>query len=283
MRTSHLLAALFLALSFCLAPAASAQELAKRTLFKSDSFDFGSGGTVSIKGTPVGSISVEGWNNNRIQIDAEIELSGRTSLELDELAKVTGFVLDESIGHTSITSVGTHDKRYMKRVAKKFPKELLGLPFRIDYVIKVPRYSDLQIDGGNGDLSISGVDGVIRVNFLESNAKLDLIGGVILATIGTGIVDVTIPARNWRGRTVDIALTMGTMNVHLPPGLNAEVDASVLRTGSIENSYPNLQPRIRKGAFTDKLIAARAGNGGISLKFTVGDGALKIDQVERPE
>lgn len=259
----------------------SAQTV-KRITSKSDTLDFGPGGTLSVMGAPNGSVRVEGWNNGQIQIDAEIEITANSEAELDQISKVTGFVLEESMGRTGVVTLGTHDKAYMKRVAKKFPKELLGLPFKVDYVIKVPRYCDVQIDGGKGDLFIAGIDGTIKVNFLDSNAKLDLVGGAIFATFGGGTVDVSVPTRSWRGRFADISLASGTMNVSLPPSLNAEIDASILRSGKIDNTYGNLKPKTRKDIFTEKLIAARSGVGGIPLKFTVGDGSLNISETKHP-
>lgn len=252
----------------------------KRTTSKSDSLEFGAGGTLSVIGAPAGSIRIEGWNENRVQIDAEIEINAPSERELDLLSKVTGFIMEESLGKTAITSFGTYDKAYMKKVAKKFPKELLGLPFRIDYVIKVPRYCDLQIDGGKGDLFVAGVDGTMKINFLDTNARLDLVGGGVFATFGGGTVDVMVPNRNWRGRFADIQLASGTMNVSLPPSLNAELDASILRSGSIDNTYADLKPKARKDAFTEKLITAKSGSGGVPLKFTVGDGRLNIFQMK---
>lgn len=260
---------------------ASGQTI-KRTISKTDTLDFGPGGTLSVKGAPNGSIRVEGWNKSQVQIDAEIEITANTEAELDQITQVTGFILDESISRTGIVSVGTHDRAYMKRVAKKFPKTLLGLPFKIDYVIKVPTYCDLQIDGGKGDLFVSGIDGTMKINFLDSNAKLDLVGGGIFATFGGGTVDVNVPTRSWRGRFADISLASGVMNVSLPPSLNAEVDASILKTGKIDNAYTNLKPKTRKDTFTEKLIAAKAGNGGIPMKFTVGDGSLNISETKKP-
>lgn len=253
---------------------------AKRTIYKQDSFDFGSGGTLSVIGAPNGSIRVEGWANNKIEVRAEIEITAPSEGDLDKIAAVTGFALEESIGRTGIVSLGTHDKKHLKRAAKKFPKELVGLPFRINYSIKVPRYCDLQIDGGKGDLFVSGIDGTMKINFLDTNARLELIGGGVLATFGGGSVSVTVPTRSWRGRFADISLSSGVMNVSLPPSLNAEVDASIVRTGKIENSFTDLKPRTRKDVFSDKLIAAKSGAGGIPLKFTVGDGTLKIHQTK---
>jgi hypothetical protein len=257
------------------------QATIKRTIYKTDKFDFGVGGTLAVVGAPNGSVRIEGWDKKEIELSAEIELNAATEADLDELAKVTGFVLEESMGRTGIMSVGPHDKAYLKRVAKKFPKTLIGLPYRIDYVIKVPRYSDLQIDGGKGDLYIAGVEGTMKINYLDSNATLNLVGGAILATFGGGTVDVSVPARSWRGRFADIQLASGTMNVSLPPSINAELDASILRTGKIDNAYADLLPRSRKVPFTEKLISAKSGIGGIPLSFTVGDGTLNIFQMKK--
>lgn len=167
----------------------------------------------------------------------------------------------------------------MKRVAKKFPKQLLDMPFKVDYRIKVPVYCDLEIDGGRGDFVLSNVEGVIQIKVLESKAKLDLIGGTVLATIGSGSADITIPTSSWRGRNVDVQMAKGTMSVHLAPNLNANVDASVLRTGQIENALEFLKPRVPRVKFTDKLINAKSGNGGAALSFTVGDGTIKLARI----
>ncbi len=259
---------------------AQTNQLIKRTTYKTETVEFGVGGTVSIIGAPAGSIVVEGWQRNAVEISAEVEMQAATEADLAELARVNGFVIDDSFGHIRITSVGTHDKNYMKRVAKKFPKNLLGLPYKIDYVIKVPAYTDLQIDGGKGDLTLSNVEGAMQINFLESNAKLNLIGGSVVATFGIGEVEVIIPNRSWRGRSADIQMASGTMRVQLPLNLNANLDARVLRGGQIENALTNLKPRNR-AKFTEKSILANVGGGGAFLNFTVGDGTLKLIETEK--
>lgn len=265
---------------FCVASGSFAQTkpLLKRTTYKTETVDFGVGGTVSIVGAPNGAITIEGWQKNEVEISAEIEVQGASESDLAQLAQISTYILDESFGHLRISSVGVHDKKYIKTVAKKFPKNLLEMPLKIDYKIKVPTFCDLEIDGGHGDLTLSNVEGAMRIRVLETNAKLNLVGGTLLGTFGKGNVDVTIPSRSWRGRNVDIQLATGTINVQFPPNLSAFVDAQVLRTGQIENSYGLLKPRER-AKFTDKSINAKAGNGGAQLSFTVGDGTLKISEI----
>ncbi|HSK74006.1 MAG TPA: hypothetical protein VK892_20065 [Pyrinomonadaceae bacterium] len=252
----------------------------KRTTYKTEKVEFGVGGTVSIVGAPEGSITIEGWQNNEVEISAEITTHAATEADLALLAQVNDVVVEAGFGRISILTAGVHDKRYIKRVAKKFPKHLENTPFRIDYHIKVPIFTDLEITGGKGDFNLSGVEGAMRINFLESNAKMNLIGGLVNAVFGSGTVETIIATRSWRGRHADIQLASGEMTVYLPLNLSAQIDASVLRTGKIENAYEFLKPRDRS-KFTEKAMLAKAGNGGATLSFTVGDGTLNLLEIKK--
>ena len=254
----------------------------KRTITKTDRFDFGAGGTVAVTGAPNGSIRVVGTNKNEIEITAEIELQATSDADIAKLAAVTGFVTDEAIGRTGIISYGTYNKLGDKKLWKKFPKNLIGLPMRIDYVIKVPHYCDFQIDGGKGDLSVSGVEGSMRINFLETNADIEVVGGATNVTVGSGKINVALGVKGWRGRSADVNIAKGDLTIKLPSTMSAEIDAVILRTGAIENLLPDLKPRNRKVPFTDQSIIAKAGVGGASLKFTVGDGILKMETLVQP-
>lgn len=272
-KKSFLLAFLFAALC------ATSYAQVKRTVTKTDRFDFGSGGTVTVTGAPNGSVKVIGHAKNEIEIVAEIVVEGATDSDAAKIANLTGFITDESVINARIISVGTHNKFGVKKLPKDFPKYLLTMPFSINYTITVPRFSDLDINGGKGDLAISGVEGTIRANYLESNAKVNVIAGNAVLSVGSGSLDVSFGGRGWRGRPADIQIAKGDLTIALPTSLNAEIDATVLRTGSIENAFPDLKPRDRKVAFTDKTISAKAGVGGAAMKFTVGDGKMKLGKM----
>lgn len=252
------------------------QTSIKRTISKTDKLDFGSGGTIVISGYPVGSVSVEGTQKGQIEIEADITIEAATEQQADQITRVVGFSLDESSGRVEITSLGPFNGKYLKKIDPKFPKNLINAPVRIDYTLKVPRYSDLQIDGGKGSLSIKGVDGSLRINFIEADGTIDLIGGSLNAVFGSGNITVSIPNRSWRGRNADVQLANGTLNVFLPAGLNADLDALILRSGAIVNKFSGLVPRSRRDEFTQRVIYAKSGFGGIPLKFTVGDGQIFI-------
>lgn len=261
---------------------ALSQDMIKRKVTKTDRFDFGAGGTVAIVGAPKGSIKISPSAKNEIEITAEIELQAANEADLARLAEVTGFITDESAIRTGIVSFGTHNKLGDKKLWKKFPKHLLALPFRIDYTVTVPRYCDLEIDGGTGDLSVMGVEGSIRVNFVETDAKVEVISGASTLVFNRGKAEVAFGTRGWRNRTADVQMANGDLTVHLPSTASAQLDAVILRTGKIENSFRDLKPRDRKVPFTDRSIAAKAGVGGAPLKFTVGDGTLILKPLVLP-
>ena len=255
------------------------KQLLKRTTYKTETVEFGVGGTVSVVGAPNGSITIEGWQKNEVEITAEIEVQAESEADLAQLAAVNDFTFDVTNSRLNVISVGSYDKNYMKGAAKKFPKNLLLMPVRIDYKIKVPVYTDLEIDGGRGDLDVSKIEGGMRINFIDVNAHLKVSSGDIVATFGTGNIDMEILARSWRGSGADIQLVKGALNVTLPLNLNAELNAAVLRTDKIDNTYAALKQRDRT-KFTEKLINAKAGSGGAKFSFTVGDGDLRLAAVK---
>ncbi len=259
-------------------PTPAASPALTRTTTRHEVRRFGYGGALVIYGAPQGSITVEAWAKNEIDVTANIELRASTEEELTRLAAVNGFVFDAQPNRIEILTTGTHDRKYMKRVARDFPKHLLALPWKIDYRIRVPVALELEISAGRGALNVSGVEGAIRLSAGESAAALTLTGGDVTVTIERGTIDVNIVARSWRGRGAEIRLAGGDLNVTLPANANADINAEVLRTGRVENTHPALAARDENAPVSERSQHLRAGAGGATLNFTVGDGTLRIKQ-----
>lgn len=249
--------------------------LLKRTATRHETCRLNYGGTVTILGAPKGSVKVEGWPKNEVALIADIEWQAESEVDLNLLAPLNNFAFDDDGDHLRILSTGTHDRAFMKRAAKNFPKRLLNLPWKIDYRLRVPASTDIEIDAGHGPITLSGVEGALRINATEGEAALTLSGGAISVTIAAGNVNLSIPTRSWRGGGAEIRIATGVLNVELPSGFNGDFDADVLRVGKIVNSYEGLQAREKPG-ITERTIRARAGSGGAFFKFTVGDGVVNI-------
>ena len=259
-------------------PTTPAAPLLTRTTTLHDIRRLGYAGAVTIVGAPAGSITIEGWQRSEVEVNAEIELRAPTAADLDRLALVNGFAVDEDANHIRIITTGTHDKKFLKRVAKDFPKSLIGLPWKIDYQIKVPAMTDVSIDAGTGPIKVSGFEGMVRINAVESVADLSLTGSDLSVIIQKGAVNFAIPARSWHGLRAEIKLASGKLAVDLMPGYSGDIDADVLRTGEVTSAFTGLEPRERN-SIGPRSMRARVGNGGAMLVFTVGDGTIQIGSV----
>ena len=246
-----------------------------RTATRREVRRFAYGGTVTIIGAPKGSVTLEGWSRSEVEVVADIELKAETEADLDRLAAVNNFSFDDDTNHISILTIGTHDRLYMKKTAKNFPKNLLNLPWRIDYKIKVPAITDVEINAGHGPVNVSALEGALRLSAIESETILTMGGGVVSATVTAGNVRFVVPVRSWRGGGADIRIAVGVLNVELPPGFNGDIDADILRTGKIVDNFGQLETRQKPG-ITERIVRARAGAGGAFFKFTVGDGTLNF-------
>ena len=74
------------------AAAALPTEFLKRTTTRRETRRFNYGGTVTVIGAPRGSVTIEGWPRNEVELIADVELNGLTDADLDQLAKVNTFV-----------------------------------------------------------------------------------------------------------------------------------------------------------------------------------------------
>lgn len=255
-------------------------QLLTRTSTRREMARFSYGGTVTLIAAPRGSVTVEGWQRNEVEVTANIELKAPTEADLDQLVKVNTFVFDEDLNHISILTTGTHDRAFMKKAAKNFPKKLLNLPWKIDYRVRVPVNTDLEVNAGHGDVKLSGVEGALKISATESDTALTLTSGTVQATVTAGSITLTIPARSWRGNGADIRIASGTINLDLQPGFSGDIDAEILRNGKIVNTFEGLTPREKPG-ITERTVRARAGAGGPYFKFTVGDGTVNIKRASQ--
>jgi hypothetical protein len=285
--TTKLLFLLALAGVFLFSPeraAAQKQKIATpvapalvRTTTRLETRRLGYGGTLTLIGAPEGSITIEGWSRSEVEVRAEIQMRADTEADLDRLAAVNGFLLDEDLNHLRVLSTGTHDRAFMKAHAKNFPKKLLGLPWKIDYRIRVPMSVDLDINAGRGPISLKNVEGNVRVSSPGSEAHLEFAGGTLSTTIAAGRVTLKVLGRSWHGVGADIKVAAGDIVLELPGGFSGDLDADILRAGEIEIAYEGLESREKPG-ITKQKVKARMGSGGAALRLTVGDGRIFIQK-----
>lgn len=253
----------------------TAGPLMTRTTTRHENYRLSYGGTVTLVGAPAGSITIEGWEKNEVDVTASIELQAPNATALDQLAMVNTFAVDVDLNHIRIMTTGTHDRVFMKRIAKNLPKALIGLPWKLDYVIKIPALTDLEVDAGNGPIRLKGVEGALRLNAVQSDAVLSLTGGEAHIIVQKGSIVFHLNSRNWHGLGAEVKLASGELNVILPTDASADLNAEVVGAGDIEIKTIKIDPSDKVG-LTARAVHGRTGNGGATLSFIIGNGKIRI-------
>ncbi|HTH50693.1 MAG TPA: hypothetical protein VL501_02095 [Pyrinomonadaceae bacterium] len=270
---------LLVAFAVCVLGVVANAQLLKRTTTKSDAIPFGAGSTLSITGAPVGDIKVSNSTTDKITVEATIEVQASNEADLAGAAALTGFIVQETLGRVSIVSVGADLRRKFTNEEKKLVKRLKGMPYRIDYSIGIPRYCNVEIDGGHGIIDLSGAEGQHRINGVESELRVQVYGRLSINLVH-GRADITVVPGH-RLDWIEASVASGQLGLHMVRGVSADIEASILRSGHVSiKDAPDLKPRDeRKFPYTEKLVMARSGVGGPVIKLTVGDGDVWVGRV----
>jgi hypothetical protein len=264
----------FAVVALCLLCLAADAQVLKRTTVKTDSIPFGAGSTLAIAGAPVGNVKVSNSTTDKITIEATIEVQAATEADLAGAAALTGFVVQETLGRVAIVSVGADSRRKFTNDEKKLIKRLKGMPYRIDYQIGIPKYCNVEIDGGRGEIQLVGADGRHRITGVDAEVSAHVSGFLSIA-LQKGKADIQV-VPTWRMDGIEASVVAGDISLRVAHGVSANLDASVLRGGKIvTNDGLKLIPRDeRKFPFTEKVVSGKLGSGGSGIKLTVGDGNI---------
>lgn len=81
-------------------------------------------------------------------------------------------------------------------------------------LLRLPDRADLDVESEKGNVNVTDVSGAIRVHAGKGNVHI-MVPGVAEASTGTGNVDVTIGATQWKG-TLKFSADQGDVTVYIP-------------------------------------------------------------------
>lgn len=123
----------------------------------------------------------------------------------------------------------------------------------------VPEASDLDLETLNGGIEVKGVYGDIRFEAVNGGIRLADLGGDVRGSTVNGGVVVRLAGDRWRGRSLDVDTTNGSVKLQIPEEYSADVETGTVN-GSIDLAFPvTIQGKI-----------------GRSLRFTLGDGGARV-------
>lgn len=229
---------------------------------------------------PQGSLTVTGSKRSELIVQATIRVEGASPAELAALAKRIGFQLDTRDTRLHLLSLGPAAKNLSRKerraVSEGLASPLLRLPYRVDYTVVVPEYTDLEIAVFDGDLSLSGVYGGIVFTVQQGRVLLNGMAGTVVGRLATGTARVELNGRSWRGAGLNLQVGVGDIVLSVPRGFAADV--TLAASTPLDIRYPlNREPDIPSDTPFGLRTRGRFGVGGAELQLMTARGTLRVE------
>ena len=230
---------------------------------------FKSGGKVSVSNTN-GYINAESWDKDQVKIDAEIRVKTEwgSSVDAEEIIKKVKIEIDESGDRL--------------RIEADYPKKKHGVSdwnfnnderytVIVDYSIKIPVETDLNLDSVNGAVKAENLKGEISLKSVNGSVSASDINGSIEASTVNGVIKARSTHLD-KSDDIHLSSVNGSVRLSLPSDLAADIHASTLN-GGISTDFPVTVT----GKFRGKKIDGKVNGGGSSIDLSSVNGGISID------
>lgn len=157
----------------------------------------------------------------------------------------------------------------------------------VDGSVTATRLSgDIKVRSGDGSIRLDKITGQIDLETDDGSIGFEGKPSVLHLKTGDGSVRAQIDAETVMTGNWDLTTGDGSITLTLPPAFNAELDAET-SDGAVRSSHPLLEEgrdERRSGEGSDdrrerrRVLRAKMGDGGKSLKVRTGDGTIRIER-----
>ncbi len=228
--------------------------------------DFKPNGHVEVK-TTNGKIELTSWDKSSVEIFAEIKVKANSRREAERILDKVEILIDRSSDRLSIEP--------------DYPKQHRGDGFWdwvfgseskpvVNFTIKVPKQSDLNLRSTNGHLSVDDIEGEAILKTTNGGIEAEYMNGSVAANTTNGSISIYL-AEFSRDDHLDLNTTNGSIKLHLPSEVKAKVRASTVN-GSIRTDFPlTIQGKISR-----KRLNGEINGGGGTIELSTVNGSISI-------
>ena len=204
-----------------------------------------------------GGVEIIGWDrSDSIAITARIHVNTRSQADADAIARdIKIEIVDGTIRATGgAGAFGRHQN------------------WAVNFVVMVPRRTDLTLSTQNGPLSVEDVSG--RMDLQTQNGPLSIsgVGGNVHASAQNGPLSVDLQGTRWEGEGLDAETQNGPADLRIPDNYNAKIEFGTIN-GPMDLDFPltvTISGRVRN------RITTTLGSGGPLIRVVTTNGPMTI-------
>lgn len=240
-----------------IAAADSLEETIDRTL------SFAAGSRLEVANSN-GSIQVAVWDRNEVHVQAEKRVRSRGDQDVRDLIQELRVIIEETADGVRIeTEHPRRDGGWWGR----------GVSSSVDYRIRLPRDSDLNLETVNGKVRVDGVHGDLTLGSTNGGITVNDSGGRVDAHTTNGSIDVELQ-QVVDGEDMSFRSTNGGITLALPGDARASVEARTTN-GGIHTDFPVTV----QGSFNKKRLEGEINGGGGRIELRTTNGGIKIREL----
>jgi hypothetical protein len=198
---------------------------------------------------PNGGIRIHGWNNQDVLVRACIHASAPTEEEANALLKEVKIVRGPDNLQPEGPS-GSHSRHW-----------------DVSYEIWMPNKSNIEAHAVNGGITIESLEGQIRFHTQNGGVNLVDVAGDVDGSTQNGGLSIELKGSSWRGAGLRAETQNGAINLRVPDGYSAQVEASTVN-GGMHVEFPV--------QLDGKTVSFNLGSGGAPIRTRTTNGGIRI-------
>jgi hypothetical protein len=202
-----------------------------------------------------GGIRVRGWDRGDVLVRARIEAQAGTDADARRL--VAGVRIDTAGGRIRPDGPETSGR---------------DESWSVSFEINVPRSAMLTLNTNNGGIAIDDFRGTAKFHARNGGLALRNVGGDLRGDTTNGGVTLDVSGDHWDGSGLDVETHNGGINLNLPKGFSAELEAGTTH-GRVSIDFP-----VTVQGSIGRHIETTLGSGGPKLRAITTNGGVTIRQ-----
>jgi len=214
------------------------------------------GGPLRVEPGMNGGVEIIGWNKDSIAVTARIQVNARSMSDADAIAHD---IKIEASGGTIRATGGSGPFGRRQN-------------WSVNFIVMVPRHTDLTLSTENGPLSVQDVAGQMDLATQNGPLSLSGVGGDVHASAQNGPLMIELLGSRWDGAGLNAETQNGPADLRIPDNYNAKIEFGTVN-GPMDVGFP--MTVTINGRVKDR-ISTTLGSGGPPVRVVTTNGPMTV-------